>query len=292
MEGIEIVITPRIIERAVFSIIIITLLVLLLVQCSNNNCDVEKKTEEKTESETIKTNPSVTNTASVKNSTSNSSVVSDSCSNGIKDVSETDIDCGGSCSGCNEYSMCNVDKDCAKGMYCFQHIKCMKPTCDDGIKNQDETNVDCGGSCSSSKGSYFWSSDQKCHSTKEPSGKLDITLSAKTTKSELSGAAILETMTIGVDNGLSKTVFLKATVFALTSNGKSVFPDKEGVNIAITSAELDSIASGGKTSKVIDFSESTRKVLAGVDADSKYQLKVEFRDGENNLVETKTWTHP
>jgi len=38
MEGIEIVITPRIIERAVFSIIIIVLLVLLVLQWTSPDC--------------------------------------------------------------------------------------------------------------------------------------------------------------------------------------------------------------------------------------------------------------
>jgi len=188
--------------------------------------------------------------------------------------------------------MCNIDKDCANGTYCFQHIKCMKPTCDDGFKNQDETNIDCGGACTATKGAYFWSSDNKCHLTKEPSGKLDITLSASTGESELSGSAILNSLTIGIDNGLSKTVFLKAIIYALTENGRPVFPDQEGINVAIENVELDSIASSGKFTKTISFANSTRRVLAGIDGDSSYQLKVEFRDGENVLIETKTWTHP
>jgi len=43
------------------------------------------------------------------------------CLNGIKDVDETGIDCGGSCHQC--------------------------PTCYDQIMNGDETGIDCGGSC-------------------------------------------------------------------------------------------------------------------------------------------------
>ncbi|MFK7810113.1 MAG: DUF6252 family protein [Saprospiraceae bacterium] len=44
-----------------------------------------------------------------------------SCTDGIQNGDETDIDCGGSCSPC--------------------------PSCTDGIQNGDETDVDCGGSC-------------------------------------------------------------------------------------------------------------------------------------------------
>ncbi len=45
----------------------------------------------------------------------------ETCSDGIKNQDETDIDCGGICDPC--------------------------PTCSDGIKNQDETDIDCGGIC-------------------------------------------------------------------------------------------------------------------------------------------------
>ena len=43
------------------------------------------------------------------------------CNNGLKDGTETGVDCGGICVPC--------------------------PSCSDGIKNQDEVKVDCGGIC-------------------------------------------------------------------------------------------------------------------------------------------------
>lgn len=48
----------------------------------------------------------------------------DPCSNGIKDGTETGIDCGGNCSTCPPNLLC-----------------------EDGIKNQGETGIDCGGEC-------------------------------------------------------------------------------------------------------------------------------------------------
>ena len=44
------------------------------------------------------------------------------CTDGIQNGTETEIDCGGECGPC--------------------------PTCDDGIKNGKETGIDCGGDCS------------------------------------------------------------------------------------------------------------------------------------------------
>jgi len=56
------------------------------------------------------------------------------CIDGIKNGTETEIDCGGSCEAC--------------------------ASCDDGIKNGTETGVDCGGSCDlcgvPSSGFYFY----------------------------------------------------------------------------------------------------------------------------------------
>jgi hypothetical protein len=67
------------------------------------------------------------------------------CSDGVKNGTETDVDCGGSCSGCGPGSACSVDADC-KGGLCTGGT--CQPTCTDGVKNGSETDVDCGGSCS------------------------------------------------------------------------------------------------------------------------------------------------
>jgi len=163
----------------------------------------------------------------------------------------------------------------------------MKPSCDDAVKNQDETNIDCGGTC----GGYWWTSDSKCHTTQEPSGKLAITLSASVGKSELSGNAILNSVTMNLDNGLANTVFLKANIFALTASGKPAFPDQEGNNIAVETVDLEGIASGTKLTKTVDLENNTRKTLVGIKSTDAYQLMVEFRDQSNDLVDKKTWTN-
>ena len=66
------------------------------------------------------------------------------CSDGTKNGSETDVDCGGACQKCPTGKACNVNTDCKSGV-CTAKI--CKPSCTDGVKNQTETDVDCGGTC-------------------------------------------------------------------------------------------------------------------------------------------------
>jgi hypothetical protein len=67
------------------------------------------------------------------------------CDDAVKNGSETDVDCGGSCpNGCAEGKGCTEDDDC-KGGDC-DGTKCLA-TCTDEQKNGTETDVDCGGSC-------------------------------------------------------------------------------------------------------------------------------------------------
>ncbi|MFO0666244.1 MAG: hypothetical protein U0174_19980 [Polyangiaceae bacterium] len=66
-----------------------------------------------------------------------------SCTNGVKDGNETDIDCGGSCGPCDE------GKLCAQGAECKEKVckdgRCATPTAYDGVQNGTESDVDCGG---------------------------------------------------------------------------------------------------------------------------------------------------
>jgi len=67
-----------------------------------------------------------------------------SCSDGVKNASETGVDCGGgSCPGCGAGGACSVPGDCASSV-CIGGL-CQAPTCSDGVKNGAETDVDCGG---------------------------------------------------------------------------------------------------------------------------------------------------
>ena len=67
------------------------------------------------------------------------------CTDGLKNQDETDIDCGGQCKACKDGKACKTDGDCAS-IYCLNNT-CKTASCTDGIKNQDEKGVDCGGPC-------------------------------------------------------------------------------------------------------------------------------------------------
>jgi hypothetical protein len=67
-----------------------------------------------------------------------------SCSDGVKNDSETGIDCGGppSCPRCPADQGCEFPSDCESDV-CWTGV-CVAPTCFDGKQNGAETGVDCG----------------------------------------------------------------------------------------------------------------------------------------------------
>jgi hypothetical protein len=69
------------------------------------------------------------------------------CSDGVKNGTETDVDCAGSCSTkCRPTQSCGGNADCASGS-CTSG-KCDAPAhCSNSTKDADESDVDCGGSC-------------------------------------------------------------------------------------------------------------------------------------------------
>ena len=68
-----------------------------------------------------------------------------SCTNGIQDGFETDIDCGGGqCPACAIGRRCVSPKDC-QSFNCMQGICGNANSCFDGVRNGFETDVDCGG---------------------------------------------------------------------------------------------------------------------------------------------------
>ena len=71
------------------------------------------------------------------------------CSDGVRNQNETDIDCGGTvCSGCGLGRVCFAGTDCVSTV-CRQTFVgfgvCYVATCADGAQNSTETDVDCGG---------------------------------------------------------------------------------------------------------------------------------------------------
>ena len=72
------------------------------------------------------------------------------CGDLVKNGSETDVDCGGSCAPANKCANglgCLIGGDCQSGVCDPMAETCSAPACDDGVLNGDETDVDCGGSC-------------------------------------------------------------------------------------------------------------------------------------------------
>ena len=71
---------------------------------------------------------------------------SPTCSDGVRNGEESDVDCGGSsCAPCELMHACLTHEDCQSAR-CALHL-CAGGTCQDGRRNGDESAVDCGGSC-------------------------------------------------------------------------------------------------------------------------------------------------
>ncbi len=69
------------------------------------------------------------------------------CTDGIKNDAETDVDCGGGvCGKCADKKACVAATDCSVGS-CINKVCAAAPTCTDAMKNGSETDVDCGGTC-------------------------------------------------------------------------------------------------------------------------------------------------
>jgi len=86
------------------------------------------------------------------------------CTNGVTDGTETDVDCGGSCEGCELNESCEEDADCLSD-YCSSDGVCLDADCDDGEENGDETDVDCGGDdCEACENSDSCLEDSDCSS--------------------------------------------------------------------------------------------------------------------------------
>ncbi|MFO0665895.1 MAG: hypothetical protein U0174_18230 [Polyangiaceae bacterium] len=67
-----------------------------------------------------------------------------SCTDGVKNGTETDTDCGGaSCGKCDDGKNCAAKGDCVSDV--CTGGKCQTPVCNDGVKNNKETGLDCGG---------------------------------------------------------------------------------------------------------------------------------------------------
>jgi hypothetical protein len=92
-------------------------------------------------------------------------VPSETCTDGIKNGSETDVDCGGgSCPPCANGKMCGINADCESNRCLSGFCVDAGPTCTDGIKNGNETDIDCGGICPKCANGKMCGIDADCDS--------------------------------------------------------------------------------------------------------------------------------
>ena len=90
------------------------------------------------------------------------SLIPFSCSNNVKDGTETDVDCGGECGGCDVKEVCAMNSDCTSNK--CTALVCEQASCSDEIRNGKETDVDCGGSCSACTTGDSCSTNADCSS--------------------------------------------------------------------------------------------------------------------------------
>ncbi len=84
------------------------------------------------------------------------------CSDFVRNLDESDIDCGGSCSKCLLNKACSSGSDCAS-TFCYRNL-CVT-SCHDGVKDFNETDVDCGGAgCSKCGEKNMCSGNSDCQS--------------------------------------------------------------------------------------------------------------------------------
>jgi hypothetical protein len=83
------------------------------------------------------------------------------CSNGVRDGTETHVDCGGgACPACEDGRNCLVASDCESGV-CGRGY-CLVPSCRDMVRNGLETGVDCGGDCGRCPGGQPCAANADC----------------------------------------------------------------------------------------------------------------------------------
>jgi len=110
----------------------------------------------------------------------------ESCSDGIRNQNETDMDCGGICPPCEDGKNCSTDLDCISE-WCYNGT-CRTSTCNDDIKGPDEEDIDCGGSCPACRtiqvvkneteeggaGAITYNASSTCLNNRKDTGETDI----------------------------------------------------------------------------------------------------------------------
>jgi plastocyanin len=89
-----------------------------------------------------------------------------SCTDGVKNSDETDVDCGGlTCNDCITGQACGNPADCASKVCTGVPLTCKAPLCDDLVTNGNETDKDCGGpDCGDCANGQLCSAGNDCQS--------------------------------------------------------------------------------------------------------------------------------
>ena len=88
----------------------------------------------------------------------------ESCTDAVKNQTETDVDCGGTCSACGNGQSCLVNGDCVSANCDNGTCTSGGASCSDNERNGNETDVDCGGSCSGCANGLNCASNADCQS--------------------------------------------------------------------------------------------------------------------------------
>src|SRR3990167_5793026 len=65
------------------------------------------------------------------------------CTDSVRNGTEADVDCGGTCGPCANGKSCSTSGDCSTNN-CVAQV-CRAVSCTDGVRNGAETDADCGG---------------------------------------------------------------------------------------------------------------------------------------------------
>ncbi len=116
------------------------------------------------------------------------------CFDGVRNVDETDVDCGAACVRCEVGQLCQVHADCAQGFCDPVQLTCVAASCSDGVRDGTETDVDCGLGCAGCSPGQGCLVDGDCSS-----GKCSGAVCLPTCSDQLTNALETDTDCGGVD---------------------------------------------------------------------------------------------
>lgn len=87
-----------------------------------------------------------------------------SCSDGLKNQNESDVDCGGACPACHDGLACSNAVECTSAV--CEAGKCASASCTDRTHNGTESDLDCGGPCGKCAAGKHCASASDCESAR------------------------------------------------------------------------------------------------------------------------------